>query len=141
MSKREIICPYCQRGAELVGGDVIYPSRPDLSHKKFWLCTPCNAYVGCHEQGDGTRPLGRLADAELRAAKQEAHRVFDPLWRSPANQRAGQRKRAYTWLAEQLGISRKRCHIGKFDVETCTRATAICRERGAEFRAVASGGN
>lgn len=128
MSEREITCPYCQNHAELVGGDVIYPHRPDLRAKKFWLCTPCNAYVGCHAGDDGTRPLGRLANAELRAAKQAAHAAFDPLWSTPSGQRAKRRKEMYAWLADKLGINRKRCHIGEFDFETCERVVTICRD-------------
>jgi hypothetical protein len=131
---REVICPYCSRHAELVGGDVIYPHRPDLSAKKFWLCTPCNAYVGCHAQGDGTQPLGRLANAELRVAKQAAHAAFDPLWHDSRPHRNRLRKRAYEWLAGHLGIDSKQCHIGQFDVEMCERVTSICRERGSEMR-------
>lgn len=130
----EVVCPYCDRHAELVGGDVIYPHRHDLAHKKFWLCTPCNAWVGCHAHGDGSHPLGRLANAELRAAKQSVHAVFDPLWSTPARMRARRRKAAYAWLADHLGISRKRCHIGHFDIETCNRAAQICRELGTEFK-------
>lgn len=129
---KEVVCPYCDQPAELVGGDVIYPHRHDLAHKKFWLCRPCNAYVGCHAHGDGSHPLGRLANAELRAAKQSVHRVFDPLWQdAPSN---GMRRRAYRWLAGHLGMNVKHCHIGHFDVETCNRAAQICRELGTEFR-------
>ena len=72
-----VTCPYCNNPAVLVGGDVIYPHRPDLYEKKFWQCDPCDAYVGCHRPGvgygDGTRPLGRLANAELREAKKNVH--------------------------------------------------------------------
>ncbi|WP_247790043.1 MULTISPECIES: zinc-finger-containing protein [unclassified Bradyrhizobium] len=32
----------------------------------------------------------------------------------------------YRWLSEQLGINRKRCQIGMFDVETCRRVVEIC---------------
>jgi hypothetical protein len=134
LKEREVICPYCNRHAELVGGDVIYPHRHDLARKKFWLCTPCVAYVGCHVDGDGTKPLGRLANAELRAAKQAAHAAFDPLWSEGRHNRPYKRKAAYAWLAEQLGIDRKRCHIGEFDVETCERVVAICSEHGNELR-------
>jgi len=129
-----VVCPYCERNAELVNGNVIYPHRPDLAAKKFWLCPPCDAYVGCHAHGNGDRPLGRLANAELRAAKQLAHIAFDPLWHDARPHRNRLRKRAYEWLAGQLAIDPKQCHIGKFDVETCQRATMICREHGHEFR-------
>lgn len=115
-----ILCDYCQQPALLVGGEAIYPHRRDLYTREFWHCAPCSAWVGCHP---GTaRPLGRLADADLRAAKQQAHAAFDPFWRK-ANMK---RNHAYGWLAKRLGIERERCHIGMFDVETCRRVVAIC---------------
>lgn len=116
-------CPYCTGESDLVTGAVIYPRRPDLSHKLFWHCAPCNAYVGCHP---GTsNPLGRLADAELRQWKQNTHAWFDKIWTS----KAMTRRAAYAWLSKQLGIEPKKCHIGMFDVETCRRAVAACIER------------
>lgn len=108
-----IVCDYCGRPAELVTGEIIYPHRRDLYRKRFWLCRPCKAYVGCHPRTD--RPLGRLADEELRRAKMDAHRAFDPLWKSGRLSRSD----AYRRLAEDLGIPIGNCHIGMFDVETC----------------------
>jgi hypothetical protein len=128
---RLVICPYCERPAHLVTGETIYPHRRDLWQKWFWLCDPCKAYVGCHKEG--TKPLGRLANAELRAAKQEAHAAFDPLWQF-FPPREGERSRAYKWLADHLGISKRDCHIGEFDVETCRRVVAVCRQFGEERR-------
>jgi len=120
-------CPYCGQEAELVGGDVIYPYRPDLFAKRFWQCAPCHAYVGCHK--DTGEPLGRLANAELRRAKMAAHAAFDPLWRTfPKKERNVRRKRAYAWLAKALGIPREECHIGMFDVDMCYRVIEICEE-------------
>lgn len=117
-----VTCNYCQQPAQLVDGDTIYPHRPDLYALKFWYCSPCGAWVGCHK---GTiSPLGRLADAELRQAKQAAHAVFDPLWQDG---RFNSRRRAYQWLAGQLGIDVNDCHIGMFDVETCRRVVEICK--------------
>lgn len=122
------VCPYCHRDAGLVGGDIIYPHRPDLHAKQFWLCAPCEAYVGCHEAGkgfgDGTRPLGRLANAELRLAKSAAHRAFDPMWKAGPMSR----KQAYFWLASRLGIDIKDCHIGEFDVAMCHRVIQIVKD-------------
>lgn len=115
-----VTCPYCDRAAMLVPGREIYPHRADLHHREFWSCPPCGAYVGCHE--NTANPLGRLANAELRVAKVQAHAAFDPLWRD------GQMKRkaAYRWLAQQLGIEFKACHIGWFDVEQCRRVVEVC---------------
>lgn len=122
LEKRDnLLCPYCMDKTVLVGGDVIYPHRPDLYKKWFYSCRPCGAYVGCHP---GTKkPLGRLANGELRKAKQEAHAAFDPLWKS------GRRKRkdAYAWLAANIGIDVNDCHIGEFDVKACKLVVAACR--------------
>lgn len=118
---KEMLCPYCGEHAELVGGHVVYPHRPDLRARWFWLCRPCGAYVGCHK---GTiSPLGRLANAELRAAKIVAHAAFDRLWNG-TNLR---RKDAYRMLAHRMGIPAEECHIGMFDAEQCRRVIDVCK--------------
>lgn len=115
-----MICDYCHNDAQLVGGEVIYPHRPDLRQLRFWQCAPCDAWVGCHPGTE--RALGRLANAELRRARQGAHAAFDPIWKS------GRMKRnaAYSWLTEQIDIRRSDCHIGMMDVETCKRVVEVC---------------
>lgn len=108
-------CPYCFGKVHRVDGTVIYPHRSDLADKSFWLCRKCWAYVGCHP---GTvRPLGRLANTELRKWKQAAHAAFDPLWRDGKLTR----KDAYRRLSELLGIPEDDTHIGMFDVHDCKR--------------------
>ena len=129
-----VTCPYCHRPANLVGGAVIYPHRPDLFGKRFYRCDPCDAHVGCHPPankrgkggiGDGTVPLGRLANGELRKAKNAAHAAFDPLWKSGEMTRAY----AYEWLSQTIGISRANCHIGMMDVDACRAVVAAIRAR------------
>ena len=121
-----VSCPYCGASAELVGGLALYPHRADLAHKLFYRCWPCDAHCGCHL--NSAKPLGRLANAELRRAKQMAHAVFDPLWRG----RAGfARSLAYAGLARELGIPGEACHIGMFDVEQCRRVVEACRGKAA----------
>lgn len=126
-SSPEVKCPYCGSDAEMVGGEEIYPHRTDLASLKFWRCAPCEAYVGCHKPNpkmghDGTHPLGRLANAELRKAKWDAHSAFDPLWRDDGPMR---RREAYAWLAKGLGIGFEDCHIGEFDVAMCKRVVLL----------------
>lgn len=118
-------CQYCLEDADLVTGDVIYPHLPYLHHKKFYRCVPCKAHVGCHPNSD--RPLGRLANAELRRWKQAAHSVFDPLWKSGGMKRS----EAYKWLADMLCIHKKQCHIGSFDIDMCKRVIEHCEQREA----------
>jgi hypothetical protein len=110
-----VICLYCEVPAHLVGGLAIYPHRKDLADRWFYLCKLCRAYVGCHPGTE--KPLGRLANAELRQWKQRAHRVFDPLWKSGKMSR----RRAYEELRKVLGMTEDECHIGEFDVENCKR--------------------
>lgn len=129
MTLRTVTCPYCGQPAPLVSGLDVYPHRRDLWARKFYLCAPCGAWVGCHPaadgngggQGDGTVPLGRLANAELRTAKQAAHAAFDPLWITVKGSRRKARRKAYGWLALQLGLPVEQCHIGEFDLEQCRK--------------------
>lgn len=114
-------CPYCGRQPELVTGISVYPHRFDLRRRLFWKCEPCEAWVGCHGRA-GAVPLGRLANAELRAAKAKAHAAFDPLWRDRRMTRAA----AYRWLSDALGIPKARCHIGWFDVAQCEAVVEAC---------------
>lgn len=121
-------CDYCGNDARLTDGREVYPHRPDLFAKAFYVCTPCDARVGCHP--GTTNALGRLANAELRAAKQSAHAAFDPLWRSGPLKR----KDAYYRLSKALGIPFGDCHIGMFDVETCRRVVALVPSIEADGR-------
>ncbi len=121
-------CDYCGNDAIQVPGSKIYPHRKDLHNNQFYECEPCKAYVGCH--ANSNKPLGRLANAELRLAKSTAHAAFDPFWQD------GQltRSKAYTWLGRKLGLTHEACHIGKFDLERCNQVIDICRaERGRRF--------
>lgn len=126
------LCQYCQTPAVLTKGSALYPSLPHLFNKWFWVCSPCNARVGCHAVGafvfvdgvrvesDGTLPLGSLANPELRRLRTETHRVFDSWWR----QQGMTRTQAYFWLAGALGIDPKDCHVSQFDPDRCRSAIA-----------------
>ena len=133
MSALSPICPYCSAPS------VYLPSSASLyggrNFGPVWICPPCQAWVGCHT---GTaKPLGRLADAALRQAKQDAHAAFDPLWqarqRRDGTSEHDARSRGYAWLAEQLGVSAKDCHIGMFDLATCRRVVDICAPHTAKL--------
>lgn len=140
------ICPYCGRHATLVKGSEIYAPNNKLKARNFWICPPCDAYVGCHKKGhpiflkkgkvvisDGTYPLGTLANEVLRTLRQRVHKVFDPLWSNDElgstskAARAKVRTKAYSWLAALMNLPISNCHIGMFDEEQCLRAIQLCR--------------
>lgn len=117
---REIYCDYCGKPAELVDSSVIYGRS--YGHKMY-LCRSCNAWVGCHKGTD--KPLGRLANAELRRWKMAAHDAFDPLWK---HGQFPNRRAAYTWLAEQMQLPVHLTHIGMFDVDQCKEVIIIIQK-------------
>lgn len=121
---REVFCPYCGKRAEFVDSAEIYHGR---SYGMIYLCRPCDAYVGCHGNGKGDAPKGRLANAELRRWKIAAHNAFDPLWKYGPFR--GRRNAAYAWLAEQMGLPKEQTHIGMFDVAQCQQVIQICKNR------------
>lgn len=119
----ELHCPYCGNKAELTTGEVLYPHRPDLFPFKFWACLPCDAWVGTHKNSKDHKPLGRMANAELRKAKRAAHASFDPWWHSGYMNR----REAYSRLAELMGLAVEDTHIGMFDVEQCKKVIMLTK--------------
>lgn len=119
----EVVCDYCGSETPRVKGNIIYPHRPDLFDRDFYYCEPCKAWVGTHK---GTyRPLGRLANAELRLWKVAAHAKFDLLWKVGGYDRSG----AYRFLANLLQISLEECHIGMMSVEQCKKVVELVDQR------------
>ena len=112
-------CPACNRLSRLTTGREIYPHRPDLFDKPFYVCDGCKAYCGCHP--GTTKPLGTPAGPELRKARGFVHGRLDPLWRA-ARDRKRARSRIYAWLSKELGIPAEQTHTGLFDIDTCRRA-------------------
>lgn len=121
------VCPYCGQKPQLIGSKDIYGDGEDYG--RLWACLACQAWVGCHP---GTqRPLGRLANADLRTWKREAHNWFDPLWKKKMEQgfkKYEARNSAYQWLADSMGIAKDLCHIGMFDVDQCKVVVAIIKQ-------------
>lgn len=110
-----IKCPYCGKQAEFVDSIEIYGTSYGMA---YW-CRDCDAYVGCHKGTD--KPLGRLANAELRKWKMRAHAAFDLLWKG----RFMRRWQAYAWLASELDIPSEKCHIGMMDIHMCQKVIDV----------------
>jgi len=128
MTEQTVKCQYCDGPAVLVDSCVIYKSGADYG--PLWLCRPCDAYVGTHKNSKDYKPLGSLANAELRSMRKTAHKAFDPIWRRKMERdkmtKAAARSAAYHWLAGQMEIKKYACHIGNFDLDQCRQAIDIC---------------
>jgi len=117
-------CNYCDKPTVYIDSQVIYGT----SYGYVYYCEPCSAWVGVHKGTD--KPLGRLANGELREWKKKAHATFDPLWKRKVIKdgigKGKARRKGYKWLADSMGIGVKDCHIGMFDVDQCKQVVGIC---------------
>lgn len=112
-------CNYC-------GKDVVFMSSKKFYGKDYgsnvYSCKPCGAYVGTH--GNTSKPLGTLAKAGLRKLRNEAHSLFDPLWKSGKMSRSS----AYKYLSNIMFLPAKDTHIGMFDEDDCLYLIAKLKE-------------
>lgn len=123
-------CPYCDRPTNKLNGRELYGSDA-YADKMFIVCRRCNAWVGCHPNG---QPMGTLANASLRKARVRAHEQFDQIWRRQITERPTlnlklARHEAYRWLAKQMGLVVDQCHIAYFTEEQCDEVVLICKDR------------
>lgn len=121
----------CGKPAVLTTGKEVYPHRADLAEKPFYICRPCGAHVGCHP--GTTRPLGRLANPQLRLLRMKVHDALDPHWKAlkGKTRKLGQvRRGVYQRLASGMNIPERECHVGMFDETQCTRALEVIQQWG-----------
>lgn len=104
-----MICPYCEKPANYGPNEEFYGKRYGKSYMCYY-CKPCDAYVGTHQ--NTKKPLGTMANRELRDWRKKAHLIIDQLWKS------GELKRSqvYAKLAEHFG---EEVHVGESDVKRC----------------------
>jgi hypothetical protein len=116
---QKVICPYCGEVAEFCSSARVYYGK---HYGDIYLCEclPEKAYVGVHKGTE--RPKGTLANKELRELRKKVHAVFDPIWKEKRKTRS----KAYKWLANEMKINTKKCHIGMFNIEQCKQAIQIC---------------
>jgi hypothetical protein len=112
--KKSPKCPYCADSVvKIMTGKVVKPHLPQYSKCNYWVCQSCAARVGCHK--DTRKPLGNLADFNLRIARIKAHDIFDTQWKKTGLTRDS----AYRMLCRKLKLTRDECHIANFNLETC----------------------
>lgn len=121
-------CPYCNKSTRYIDSEAIYGT----SYGMIYICGDCDAYVGVHKGTDNA--LGRLANKELRALRKQAHAAFDPIWKNRLiykihakwTPNTNARKKAYMWLAYNLGLETDDCHIALFNKKQCEQTIELC---------------
>lgn len=114
-------CEDCGRFARLQSGKRVYPGRPDIHERLYWVCV-CGARCGTYK---GTAvPLGTPGGITVRNARMRAHSKFDPLWKGEHMSRGA----AYAWLADAMGMHPDECHIGQMDAPTARRAADLAED-------------
>lgn len=88
-----------------------------------YLCDDCKAYVGVHDTKN-KKPLGRLANKEMRQLKMKCHYKFDKFWK----QADFKRRDCYGYLAEKLDLRLRETHFGWFDTEYLNKAIDILEQ-------------
>ncbi len=126
--KKPTICRYC-------GSPVVYTSNAEIYGREYgegkcYLCRNCRAFVGVHPGTD--RPLGTLANEELRRYRKITHYWFDQIWKKPL--RISTRNKAYEWLSEQLGKPRKYTHIAMFEKQECEKTIRLSQKRIEKYK-------
>lgn len=109
MENPTLTCPYCKKPAPWVENKVIYGRNYGDSYMCYY-CKDCDARVGCHQ--NTPKPLGTMANKELREWRMKTHAVLDPLWESGRYHR----KAVYRILKKEFD---KEIHIGESDIEQC----------------------
>ena len=112
-------CPFCRSSVSLIDSARIYGQ----SYGFIYLCNAypkCDARVGCHP--GGIKPLGTLADKQLRRWRSLVHRKFDPLWQSGV---FPSRRAAYKWLSKAMRLPLEKNHVAMFDIRQCQRAIIL----------------
>lgn len=112
----------------LCGGDEVqYMKSVDLYGRNYgsgyiYRCKQCGAYTGTHKSNP-RKPLGILADAEMRKLRCKCHSIFDHRWHNRK-----ERSEEYRKLAARLGLPEEECHFAKMDKETLKKALEVLEE-------------
>lgn len=110
-------CRYCKEKVDLL----------KMEYGFIYQCSLCKARVGCHK--NTTKPLGTLANSELRKLRIQAHKDLDSLYVL----KIMKRYEVYSWLSRQLNKRAKDTHIGLFDIEDCHRTIEVSKKKRLDF--------
>ena len=118
-----IYCVECSNYviAKLVTGAMVYPNTPKVSRDKYWMCNSCKNHVGVHRNANKNKlkPLGVIANKELRSIRKTIHDIIDPIWREEKMKRT----HIYAIISNELGYNYHTAELKS--IEEATRVKDI----------------
>ena len=112
----KLYCPYCGGLAVLRPAEYVYGERNLNPDNYLYVCSgypSCDSYIGVHKKS--MRPMGTLANGDLRHKRIEAHRALNKVVQAGIMTKHG----AYIWLQNRLCLREKDMHIGMFSEYRC----------------------
>ena len=126
-----IHCPYCGAPAVCRPASTVYGTGTIDPKGYLYLCSnwpSCDAYVGAHRKD--RRPMGTLANGELRHKRILAHRALKKLQMD----RHMDKWAAYIWLQANLKLDESHAHIGMFSGQMCDQVISLCQSQAYPTR-------
>lgn len=125
MKKYRMNCPYCGAPVVCRPASTVYRNALRQKGSYLYLCSrypACDAYVSAHKKD--RRPMGTLADGNLRHKRILAHRALEKL----RQERHMEKWAVYVWLQGKLKMEPEQVHIGMFSEQMCDQVISLCRE-------------
>lgn len=125
--KKPQCCPYC--GAEVIRAHVseCYLDTNKVNADYYiYMCSnypECDAYI--KENPKLKIPQGSLANKNLRELRQRAHYFFNQLYLYEDYKI----KDAYMWLASEMNLDGRECHISLFDEAQCLKCIELTKDK------------
>lgn len=106
-----IYCCGCEKKVSTVkkDGSFVYPHRPDLKFKTFFVCDNCGCFVG--ENTRSGKPLGVIPTKEISSMRQTIHGLIDPLWKDGKISRS----KLYNLISEKIGCEYHTANLKTLD--------------------------
>lgn len=123
--RETLYCPYCKRPGVLRPAAYVYGDNNLDPEKYLYVCSgypSCDSYIGAHKKS--MRPMGTMADSDLRNKRIEAHRALDTIWKNGYMTKHS----TYIWLQNRLNLREKDTHIGKFSYYLCEQTIRECTD-------------
>lgn len=121
--KKNIVKCHCGARATLRPASAVHGDRALIEH--LFVCSrypKCDSYVGVHR--NTLKPMGTLANSELRIKRIAAHKAFNTLWESGLMKKW----QAYKWMAAKFALNSKQAHIAMFSEYMCDELISTCKQ-------------